>query len=511
VYSYFESRGGKFPAVTFFGLQYLLRKHLEGQVVTREKIDEAEEIVNAHFGMPGLFNRKGWEHILKEHGGRLPVRIRAVPEGTTVPVSNVLMTIENTDKKCYWLPNYLETLLVQAWYPTTVATLSRNLKLRIGEYMDMTGTRNGLEFKLHDFGFRGVSSTESAAIGGAAHLVNFRGTDTVSGLLLLRRYYGANMAGFSIPAAEHSTITSWGGPLQERAAMQNMLEQFPKGLVAVVSDSYDIFRACKEIWGGDLKSRVLERDGTVVVRPDSGDPQEVVLKVLDILGERFGTTKNEKGYKVLPPQLRVIQGDGVNYDSVQGILAAMEANGWSAENIAFGMGGALLQKLDRDTQKFAFKCSNITVDGIDCPVYKKPVTDPGKNSKAGRLRLLMRSYDDCRTVEENSQDARGREDGLFEVFRDGKVLKTYTLDEVRANAQRIDRAREVLRPMLRENLAVHGWRDYAVGASAQPIEPLKVYSPPSIEATNGDWEGQQNDPEKRGPLVHKRNNRQLRG
>lgn len=212
VYSYFEPRlGGEYKEVVFFGLQYFLKRYLYGQVVTKEKIDEAEAIVNAHLGRQ-IFNRAGWQRILKHHGGRLPILIRAVAEGTVVPENNVLMTIENTDPQCYWLTNYLETLLVQVWYGCTTATISREMKKIIMDAMRRSGTETdeNVNFRLHDFGFRGVSSVESAAVGGAGHLVNFYGTDNVAALLLARNYYNEPMAGFSIPAAEHSTITAWG-------------------------------------------------------------------------------------------------------------------------------------------------------------------------------------------------------------------------------------------------------------------------------------------------------------
>jgi len=218
VYSYFESRGGAFPEIVFFGLQYFLKRYLEGPVVTAAHIAAAEELLSSHLAADSLFNRAGWEHILKQHGGHLPVKIRAIPEGTVVPTGNVLMTIENTDPACYWLTNYLETLLVQVWYPTTVATQSRSMKQVLNASLQRTGDPSLIDFKLHDFGFRGVSSVESAGIGAAAHLVNFRGTDTLAGIVLARHYYEEEMAGYSIPAAEHSTITSWGREHEGRDA-----------------------------------------------------------------------------------------------------------------------------------------------------------------------------------------------------------------------------------------------------------------------------------------------------
>ncbi len=436
VYSYLESRGGQFEKTVFFGLQYFLKKYLAGVVVTQEKIDYAEKRVNAHLG-PGVFNREGWQHILDHHEGKLPVRIKAVPEGTVVDTHNVLMTVENTDPKCFWLTNYLETLLVQVWYPTTVATLSREIKKIILAALEETGDPSLINFKLHDFGFRGVSSVESAGIGGAAHLVNFLGTDTFEAVEVAKEYYGEEMAGFSIPASEHSTITSWGKD-HEVDAMSNMLTAYPTGLVACVSDSFDIYKACAQYWGTELKDAVLGRDGTLVVRPDSGDALKVLPRIMWILGEQLGYTVNAQGYKVLDPHVRVIQGDGVDIVSIPKILRALEQDGWSADNIAFGSGGALLQKLNRDTQKFAFKCSYVVVNGEERDVYKQPVDEPFKVSKKGRLMLL--AHGEGKNVTFNTAP-EGREpevaNWLKTVFENGEITKHYTYDYIRI-AARVD-------------------------------------------------------------------------
>lgn len=429
VFSFFESRGGRYPAVQLFGLQCLIKKHLLGKVVTEEKIQEAKELFTDHFGNAELFNEAGWRHILEAHDGHLPIEIRAVAEGTLVPVSNVLVTVENTDPKVPWLTNYIETLLVELWYPTTVATQSYYMKKEILRYLEETGTPADINFKLHDFGFRGSTSVESAGIGGMAHLVNFKGTDTIEALRYAKAYYNEKMAGFSIPAAEHSTITSWGRD-HEVDAYRNMLEQYPSGLVAVVSDSYNIFEACEKLWGGILRDEVLARDGVLVIRPDSGDPIEVLPKVLDILGRKFGYTTNDKGYKVLNPKVRLIQGDGIDHKSIGVILEALKQAKWSADNIAFGSGGGLLQKLDRDTQKFAFKCSAALVSGEWIDVLKDPITDPGKKSKAGRLALIKKDGKYATVKEENA----GGENLLIPVFRNGVLLVDQTFAQVREQA-----------------------------------------------------------------------------
>src|SRR4030095_1336892 len=338
IYSYLESRGGMFPATVFFGLQYYLRTYLQGQVFTQGDIAQADDFCRRHFGRD-LFNRDGWTRLLQKHGGCLPVRVRAVPEGSVVSNLNVLSTIENTDSDFPWLTNYLETLLLKVWYPTTVATLSREIKKIIKGFLERTGDPSLLPFKLHDFGSRGVSSVESAAIGGAAHLVNFLGTDTVSALRLAQAHYHEPMAGFSIPAAEHSTITSWGRE-HEVEAYRNMLRQFakPGSVVAVVSDSYDIYHAIREHWGRTLKDEVIKSGATLVVRPDSGDPVNVVHQCVVLLDEAFGHTVNGKGYKVLN-HVRVIQGDGINPNSIRAILERATSAGYATDNLAFGMGG----------------------------------------------------------------------------------------------------------------------------------------------------------------------------
>lgn len=440
IYSYIESRGGRFDRTVFFGLQAFIKEYLTKPITQRE-IDLAEKLFFAH-GEP--FNKEGWEYILKEHNGYLPVRIKAVPEGTVVPVLNVLATIENTDPKCFWLTTWLETALLRAiWYPTTVATQSWHIRQLIKSYLEDTGDVSGLDFKLHDFGARGVNVNEGAIIGGMAHLINFNGTDTVMAMAGAMMYYNAPLdpakgicPAYSIPAAEHSTITSWGRE-NEVEAYRNMLKQFakPGALLAVVSDSFDIFNAADKLWGDMLRQEVVDSGAIVVIRPDSGDPVSVCTKLVQILGNKFGYTTNAKGFKVLN-NVRIIQGDGNSELSIRSILGAFMALGWSADNIAFGMGGALLQQLDRDTQKFAMKCSAAEINGEWVAVSKDPVTDKGKRSKGGRVTLY---YNSTMSKDGTNTFWSGVEDwekpALETVFENGKLVKETTFDEVRAVAR----------------------------------------------------------------------------
>lgn len=404
-------------------MNYLLKEYLSCPI-TKEDVDYAESRVAKHMG-EGIFNRKGWEYILEKHAGYLPIKIRAVPEGLVVPTRNVLLTLENTDPEAPWVVSHLETLILKVWYPITVATLSREIKKVIKKYLEETGDVSGLDFKLHDFGYRGVSSEESAAIGGLAHLVNFKGTDTMIALEAAEAYYKEDMAGFSIPAAEHSTITAWGEAF-EYEAYQNMIRQFGDGaLYAVVSDSYNIYNACENIWGEELRAQVMNAKGTLVIRPDSGVPHEVVRQITEILGKKFGYTVNEKGYKVLN-KVRIIQGDGITLEEINRILEALKIRGWSADNVAFGMGGALLQQCNRDTQRFAIKASSMVRNGRVVDVYKAPVTDNGKRSKRGRLKLVSTDG-----VLETIAESDIGHDILQEVWVNGKLKYDPSLDTVR--------------------------------------------------------------------------------
>ena len=423
VYSYIESRGGPWDHTVFFGLQAYIKEYLTIPI-TMEDINEAEEIILAN-GEP--FYREGWEYILKEHGGYLPVVIKAVPEGTIVPVKNVLATIENTDTKCFWIPTFLETSFLRGvWYGTSVATNSWVSKNIIKKYLEKNGTPEEIDFKLHDFGSRGVSSLESAEIGGAAHLINFSGTDNVASLRFVRKFYYTKSVGFSVPAMEHSTITSWGRE-NEVESYRNMIRNNANGIVSIVSDSYNIFEACK-MFGTVLKQDIINNNVQLVVRPDSGDPAKIVLRCLEILDEHFGHTVNEKGYAVLNG-VKVLQGDGIDHKSIEQILFYTDSHGYSADNLLFGQGGQLLQGVTRDTQKWAMKASAVRVNGKWRDVYKDPITDPGKSSKKGRVTLYK---------ETNGKFYSGREDWmtpvLKTVFENGRFVKEYYFEEVRKNA-----------------------------------------------------------------------------
>ncbi|WP_296876794.1 nicotinate phosphoribosyltransferase [uncultured Methanobrevibacter sp.] len=435
IYSYLESRvGAEFNKTIFYGLQYILKKYLEGQIVTQEKIDEADNLIANHIG-PDMFNRDGWQYILDEHDGHLPIEIKAVAEGTPVDVGNALMTVENTDDKSYWLPNYLEPLLLQVWYPSTVATLSAEVRKLCNFYLEVTGSvKDNLDFMLHDFGYRGATSTESSMLSGSAHLLSFSGTDTIAALTIPENYYNdSNLYGFSVQATEHSVMTSL-GPEGEISQILNVIDNAKDGVLSLVIDSYNYRNFLEESGksGTELNEAILNfldgEDNKVVFRPDSGEPVSTTIDCLNLLSEGFGSHLTDKGYKVFDLNIGLLWGDGLNYQKIRDILFAMKSAGWAAQNIIFGMGGGLHTAVNRDTQRNAFKCSTQLRDGVWHDIFKNPL-DSSKKSKTGRFKLI-RENNSFRTVPIDSEG----EDYLQTVFKDGELLIDDTFADIKQRA-----------------------------------------------------------------------------
>jgi len=454
VHSYIEARGSKLQGVkevVLFGVQAFIRDVLSKPVTMRD-VEEADTFCTKH-GVP--FNREGWEYIVKKLNGYIPLEIDCVPEGTPVPIGNAMVTLTNTDPACPWVTSYFETALIRyVWYGSTVATVSREIKRVI--YKNLLETSDDpdgeIGFKLHDFGYRGVSSDESAGLGGAAHLINFLGTDTVAGIVFAQDYYGADVCGYSIAASEHSTMTSWGQE-NEFQAYKNMVAQYakPGAIFACVIDSYNVWNAI-DLWcdvqPGEEKALidiVKEAGARVVLRPDSGDPITTPIKVIDKLMSKpnVGFILNSKRFRVLPDHVRVIQGDGIDHADVHSILFSMKLEGLSGSNIGFGMGGGLLQKVNRDLFKFAMKCSAIELEtGEERDVFKSPIDQPDKSSKKGILDTVKLSNGEWATMrawEALKMRREGAKSMLHNVFNSacGQIhtARTTTFDEIRERAK----------------------------------------------------------------------------
>ncbi len=395
----------------------------------RYSIQEAKPFFKDYFGGQEIFHEHGWERMYEKHGGYLPLSFRSIPEGLVVPTGNVLETVHNTDDEFPWLTNFAESLNLHMWYPITVSTYSMEAKRAIAAGLLGTGAGlEGLLFTDNDFGFRAATSVQAARRAGFAHLVHSTGTDNVPGVRYAQQMYGAKVVGASLAASEHYIMTLK-GKQGEPEQLDLMLDRFSTGLLACVADSYNIYDFIN-IYLRERKDRILARDGVFVVRPDSGDPPRMAVEVLNMLGDVFGyTTRGE--FKILPKQVRMIYGDGINYESIQQILLAVYQAGWSIENIVFGMGGARMQQVNRDTQQFATKVWEAIINGETFKVWKDPVTSHNKASKGGQHKLV-REYGTHGRYATVPMDQPGQ-DILRETARDGRLIVEVSFEEVQAN------------------------------------------------------------------------------
>jgi nicotinamide phosphoribosyltransferase len=433
MFSYIEARTSAKHMIVPFGLQMWMKKFLTVPI-TMQDIEEAILFAKPH-GEP--FDPAPWIYLLQTYRGYLPVVIRAVPEGTPVPAGNVLVTIQCTDPKLFWLSSYLETVLQRAvWYPTTVASMDYEIKKDIAHFYRISGANMPMvSFALHDFGGRGVTCAEQAEIGGAAHLVNFMGSDTIEGIRAANYYYSNQMAGYSVPATERSIECSFGSSAaEEEEYLRHVLNTYakPGKIVSIVIDGYDVFR-CAEMLCTTFKDQIIASGAKVVFRPDSGDMMEIVPRILNLQCAAFGYTMTTNGYKKIN-NVGLLQGDGIDHMTIRSLLGKILAMGYSADNIVFGSGGALLQKVNRDTYKFAQKASAVRKGGKWVGISKNPITDPGKRSKEGLLTLIRsKMTGEYMTGEYGKVNAGEYNDVMQTVYAGGgKLLNTTTLDEVRA-------------------------------------------------------------------------------
>uniref|UniRef100_A0A7R9YV39 Nicotinamide phosphoribosyltransferase n=1 Tax=Chlamydomonas euryale TaxID=1486919 RepID=A0A7R9YV39_9CHLO len=423
--------------ILFYGIRYIVEEYISKQW-TMQDVDQVDQFCKSHMA-PGFrefpFPRELFEKFIKENKGYFPVTIEALPEGTAihprVPVYQI-----TTSGVYAPLCTFLETLLTMVWYPTTVATLSRRARDVVEATFEKTVVKGkdhpAVESRLHDFGFRGCTSVEQSVIGGCAHLLNFRGTDTMSAAYYAQfQLNGGRPVGMSVPATEHSVMTAWD---TEKQAIENMIEKFGAGMFSVVMDSYDYAKALASVLPS-VASKQVGKGGYMVLRPDSGDPVEAVLMALKAADRVFGSSTNKCGYKVIKG-CGVLQGDGISIDVMATISAAVEAAGYSAENVVYGMGGGLLQKVNRDTMSFATKlCHLVTTNGKAVDVMKQPATDAGKFSLPGVM--AIKRVNGVPTVYPKETGEVADEENLLKVVYDrGPVpgFKWDDFDTVRARA-----------------------------------------------------------------------------
>lgn len=434
--SYGTARVDSGTHVVSMGMQMLVKRYLTEQI-TLADIDEAESFSLAHFGRR-LFARAAWEKVVSTYAGFLPLIIRSVPEGTRVRGGQPLYTVTVLDRDLAWMSAACETLIQRGvWYPTTIATNDYNTKLDMLHYYELSGAdMNMLPFALHDFGARGTTCGEQAEIGGAAHTANFSGSDTIEGVLASNFYYKSSMSAFSVYATEHSVECSFGGGTEDALRyIRHQLASVKKlGLpvMSIVLDGYDVYREA-ELCCTVLRQEIIDSGVKVVFRPDSGDMMEVVPRILRMQEMAFGYTLTEKGYKKIN-HVGIIQGDGVDRLAITSLLGkVVSVLGYSADCVIFGSGGALLQKVNRDTLKFAQKASAILVNGTWRGISKNPVTDSGKKSLEGVLTTvrskmtgeLMTARLDQAPLNEEFEDI------MQLVYHLGNLYNETTLDEIR--------------------------------------------------------------------------------
>lgn len=378
-YSYIEPRI-KGAQITVFGFSMWAKQYLPR--ITVAMIDEAESYATRH-GLP--FNRAGWEKIVNVYNGKLPITIRGLAEGTRIESSRAIVSVLVEDEDLWWLASYIETQLQRAiWYPTTIASNDLSSYVQLKWFYDHGSDNPGmLPFSLHSFASRGVSCREQAILGGISHLVYFQGTDDLVCLPYAKQWYNCDMAGFSVPASEHSVQCAYGVNSQQ-AYLSKMIDVFgkPGGIVSVVMDGYDIMREVDLLCTPEFVQKVRDSGCKFVARPDSGDMFELVQATLAKLEAAYGFTVNSKGRKVLN-NVGIIQGDGITRTTLVMLAQRVHDLGYAPECVIYGSGGGLLQRVDRDTFSFAQKSSCIRIGDTWVETVKNPITDSGKKSKGG--------------------------------------------------------------------------------------------------------------------------------
>jgi nicotinamide phosphoribosyltransferase len=452
VYSYMLARSNKtFDKTVFFGLQYYLQKYLT-QPITKQNVKEFLSVRKNIFGQePPKGMVEKFDKLAELN--YWPIHIKAVPEGSVVGVKNVLMTITNTLPEFYWTVGFLETLLLKTWYPITVATTSYEYKKVVDKYFDETVDNelyNLKQFMVHDFGYRGDTSEESAVLSGMAHLTSFTGSDTICAYRgIMDHYtniYNKNRTNFMgcVPASEHSVMCSYGRE-NELDAFKHMLKIYPEGIVSIVSDTYNIWNVMTN-FAKELKPDILSRNGKIVFRPDSGNPEYIICGdpevqkthpnspvakgCIRLLDEMFGSTINSKGYKELNPKVGLIYGDGMYLERYKTVLERLKTMGYAASNLVIGVGG-ILRYHSRDTMGFALKATKVEVDGVEKSIMKDPITDSGKKSHKGYLYL---NYDNDKreyyTLDDVTKEMET--EGILEtVYKDGLVYSNEDLNLIR--------------------------------------------------------------------------------
>ncbi|MGD1957592.1 MAG: nicotinate phosphoribosyltransferase [Fulvivirga sp.] len=456
VYSNWTPRKSRIPGVdkvTFFGLQYFIKKYLQEDFdrnffnkPKQEVVAEYRRRINAYLGPDAIT----FEHVEALHDlGYLPVEIKALPEGTRVPLRTAMFTIKNTLPQFFWVTNFLETILsCVIWMPCTSATISLEYRKILNQYaIESGGDMEFVPFQGHDFSFRGMAGLEAAMMSGAGHLLNFTGTDTIPAIDFLEQYYNADatkeMIGASVPATEHS-VMCMGTELDEIETFKRLInETYPTGIVSIVSDTWDFWKVITE-YVPQLKEQILAREGKVVIRPDSGDPVKIICGdpeadvgtpeykgAVECLYETFGGTISKTGYKLLDQHIGLIYGDSITLERCKQICENLKQKGFASTNVVFGIGSFTYQYVTRDTFGFAMKATYGEVNGQGREIFKDPKTDDGTKRSARGLLGIYKDANGNLEMKDRADYETEAGGELKTVYKDGQLLVEMNLAEIR--------------------------------------------------------------------------------
>ncbi|MEL1244901.1 nicotinate phosphoribosyltransferase [Flavobacterium sp. DGU11] len=454
VYSNWTPRKSRIEGVeevVFFGLQYFIKKYIiedfERYFFARPKdevIKQYARRINNYLGE----NQVGTDHIAALHDlGYIPMVFKALPEGAGVPIRVPMFTMYNTLPEFFWLTNYFETLLSNVvWLPCNSATIAKEYRRILDKYATETSSvPEFVNWQGHDFSMRGMGGIDASLASSAAHLLSFTGTDTIPAIEFLEQYYNANsdneIVGGSVPATEHSVMCMGTTEGELETFKRLITEVYPKGIVSIVSDTWDLWKVLTEYLPA-LKNEITGRDGKVVIRPDSGNPVDILCGdpngatdverkgVVELLWDVFGGTTNSKGYKELIPQIGAIYGDSITLERAVNICERLKQKGFASTNVVLGIGSFTYQYNTRDTFGFAMKATYGEVNGVGREIFKDPVTDDGTKKSAKGLMKIIIENDTYKLIDQVSWEEE-QQGELKEVFRDGKLLVDLSLSEIR--------------------------------------------------------------------------------
>jgi len=446
-----KSRIDGIDEVVFFGLQYFLKKYIIQDFDLHFFKQPKEEVVKKYARRINNYlgeNQVGTKHIEDLHDlGYIPMVFKALPEGASVPIRVPMFTMYNTIPEFFWLTNYFETLLSAViWLPCNSATIAKQYRKVLDKYAEETSSMpEFVDWQGHDFSMRGMGGIEAAVTSAAGHLLSFTGSDTIPAIDFFEEYYNANsdaelIAG-SVAATEHSVMCMGTNEGEYETFKRLICEVYPKGIVSIVSDTWDLWKVLTD-YLPRLKEEIVSREGKVVVRPDSGDPVEIICGnpngkteqekkgVIELLWDVFGGTVNAKGFKELVPQIGAIYGDSITVTRATAICERLKAKGFASTNVVLGIGSFTYQYNTRDTFGFAMKATYGEVNGEGRAIFKDPITDDGtKKSAKGLMKIELVDGQYTLTDEVSWEEEQKGE--LKEVFRDGKLLIDQSLFEIR--------------------------------------------------------------------------------